>query len=101
MHMPFHNVERKAGGDIPGAHCPIFAGACKNSAIRTEGHRPDKTGMATQDFEALTCIGVPEANGLIFATAGQNVTIRTEGNRPYPILVSRIGKEGCNGVCMP
>src|SRR5437588_9753113 len=58
MHMPFHDAERKTGADIPRAHRPIFAATGQNIAIRTEGHGPDETGMATQDFEALTCIGI-------------------------------------------
>src|SRR6266487_3520928 len=57
--------------------------------------------MASQDFECLPCLCIPEANSLIIAATGEYSAIGTEGYCAHAAVMSLQYRKTCSCLALP
>lgn len=69
-------------GTIPYLYCAVLAAAGEPSAVRAEGHAPDRADVFLESEEFLAGLRLPYLHGLVTAGAGDPLAVRTEFTTP-------------------
>ena len=92
--MPLKGLQTFSSLDIPLFEGGIGAAADQGTTIGAKGHIRDDAGVALEDFEAVSGVGIPQANGAILTATGEDRLGGMEGNGPSPKIMTNTLDDG-------
>ena len=92
--MSLKGLETLSGLDVPLFEGGIGAAADQGTTIGAKGYIRDDAGVALEDFNAVSGVGIPQANGAILTATGEDRLGGMESNGPSPKIMTDTLSDG-------